>query len=271
MSVGSGSVKLLERFPMMVYSALVSILSSQREGSRHSWMMQAPPTSLHSLWSRSFTFKAFVRWQGGEYLFGGIDESKYAGSLTYVPIMRKAYRQVAIEGRFYNNQSQGQAAGGMTGAGTTLVIIGDAAVLVAHEEIEDVVYDSEVTSVLSVRADDTNRVSFAMYGGVFHVLPADLAYQEVGCGYCYSSIQGGRDDLWVLGDVFIKNNYCVFSQTTSPSIGIAPLPSSSLAMIIVTTLRILIYAVSDTSPHGATVRVVLSVSQGGKDGGVLSI
>ncbi|KAF9994899.1 hypothetical protein BGZ80_007660, partial [Entomortierella chlamydospora] len=62
-------------------------------------------------------------------------------------------------------------------------------------------------------------------GKTFNVPLADLAYEDLedGSGNCFSGIQGGQDDLWILGDVFIKNNYCVFSQTSSPSIGIAPL------------------------------------------------
>ncbi|KAF9904531.1 1,3-beta-glucanosyltransferase [Linnemannia zychae] len=163
--------------------------------------------------------------KGGEYLFGGIDESKYTGSLTYVPVTRKAYWQVAIEDMFYNGQSLGQAAEGIIDTGTTLVIIGDAAARAVHKGIEGAVHHSEAGWLVpcSVRSDTINRVSFGMGGGVFHVPLADLAYQEVGSGYCYSGIQGGRDDLWILGDVFLKNNYCVFSQTASPSIGIAPL------------------------------------------------
>ncbi|KAF9540828.1 1,3-beta-glucanosyltransferase [Mortierella hygrophila] len=45
--------------------------------------------------------------KGGEYLFGGIDSSKFAGSLTYVPVTRKAYWQVAIEDTLYNGQTLG--------------------------------------------------------------------------------------------------------------------------------------------------------------------
>jgi saccharopepsin len=34
---------------------------------------------------------------GGEAIFGGIDESAYKGSLTYAPVRRKAYWEVELE------------------------------------------------------------------------------------------------------------------------------------------------------------------------------
>ncbi|KAF9139943.1 hypothetical protein BG015_001844 [Linnemannia schmuckeri] len=163
--------------------------------------------------------------KGGEYLFGGIDSSKFTGSLIYVPVIRKAYWQVAIKDTLYNGQSLGQGGEGIIDTGTTLVIVDEAAAQAIHEGIDGALHDPEVGWLVpcSVRSDSANRVSFSMGGGAFHVPLADLAYQEVGSGYCYSGIQGGKYGLWILGDVFIKNNYCVFSQTTSPSIGIAPL------------------------------------------------
>lgn len=34
---------------------------------------------------------------GGEVLFGGVDDSAYTGDLTYVPLRRKAYWEVELE------------------------------------------------------------------------------------------------------------------------------------------------------------------------------
>ena len=35
---------------------------------------------------------------GGEAVFGGVDKSHYKGSITYVPVRRKAYWEVELEG-----------------------------------------------------------------------------------------------------------------------------------------------------------------------------
>ncbi|KAG0050324.1 hypothetical protein BGZ89_003881 [Linnemannia elongata] len=162
---------------------------------------------------------------GGEYLFGGVDTSKFTGPLKYVPVTRKGYWQVAIRDALFNGHSLNQASEGIIDTGTTLIIISNAAAAAVHDNIPNAVFESGNGWLVpcSIRDDNTQRVSFNMGGSDFHVALADLAYQDVGDGLCYSGIQGGQEDLWILGDVFIKNNYCVFSQTSSPSVGIAPI------------------------------------------------
>ncbi|KAF9960975.1 hypothetical protein BGZ72_005278 [Mortierella alpina] len=163
---------------------------------------------------------------GGEYLFGGIDSTKYSGSLTYVPVTKQGYWQVLIQDASFNGASLGQTSQGIIDTGTTLVIVGDAAAAAIHKKIPGSINDPNNGWLVPCSvSSSTANVGFAMGGKTFNVPVADLAYEDVGdgSGKCVSGIQGGQDGLWILGDVFIKNNYCVFSQTSSPSIGIAPL------------------------------------------------
>ncbi|KAF9132795.1 hypothetical protein BGW39_011279 [Mortierella sp. 14UC] len=163
---------------------------------------------------------------GGNYLFGGIDSTKYTGSLTYVPVTQKGYWQIHISDASFNGVSLGQASEGIIDTGTTLVIVGDAAASAIHKKIPGSVNDPNNGWLVPCSLKtNTGNVGFKMGGQTFNVPLADLAYEDMGdgSGNCFSGIQGGQDGLWILGDVFIKNNYCVFSQTSSPSIGIAPL------------------------------------------------
>ncbi|KAF8947451.1 hypothetical protein BGZ47_009077 [Haplosporangium gracile] len=82
--------------------------------------------------------------KGGEYPFGGIYSSKFTGSLTYIPVTRKAYRQVAIKDTLYNGQSLEQSAEGIIDTGTTLVIVDETATQAIHEGIDGVLHDSEM-------------------------------------------------------------------------------------------------------------------------------
>ena len=163
---------------------------------------------------------------GGEYLFGGIDSTKYTGSLTYVPVTQKGYWQVLVQDASYNGASLKQTSQGIVDTGTTLVIVGNAAAKAIHAKIAGSKNDPNNGWLVpcSVKSSTAN-VGFKLGGATFNVPVADLAYEDLGdgSGNCFSGIQGGQDGLWILGDVFIKNNYCVFSQTSSPSIGIAPL------------------------------------------------
>ncbi|KAH7060203.1 rhizopuspepsin 2 precursor [Linnemannia elongata] len=167
---------------------------------------------------------------GGEYLFGGINADRYTGSLTYINVSEKGYWQIPMSDITYNGASLGQAAEGIVDTGTTLVIIGTAAAKAVHQEIEGSVFTPATRTKRAYWAvpcslqSSTDNVGFELGGTIFNIPVADVAYEDLGdgSGLCYSGIQGGQDDLWILGDVFIKNNYCVFDQGATPRIGIAP-------------------------------------------------
>ncbi|KAF8959107.1 hypothetical protein BGZ46_001823 [Entomortierella lignicola] len=163
---------------------------------------------------------------GGSYLFGGIDSTKYSGSLTYVPVTTKGYWQILVQDASFNGVSLKQTSQGIVDTGTTLIIVGDAAAKAIHAKIPGSVNDPNNGWLVPCSVtSSTANVGFKLGGTTFNVPVADLAYEDLGdgSGNCFSGVQGGQDGLWILGDVFIKNNYCVFSQTSSPSIGIAPL------------------------------------------------
>ncbi|KAF9979447.1 hypothetical protein BGZ65_006557 [Modicella reniformis] len=168
---------------------------------------------------------------GGEYLFGGIDSTKLTGDLTYIKVSQRGYWQIPMDDITFNGSSLGQASEGIVDTGTTLVIIGDAAAKAVHDKIPGSVNtpatstDPAYWSVPCSLQTSTDNVGFTLGGTTFNVPVADVAYEDLGdgSGNCYSGIQGGQDDLWILGDVFIKNNYCVFDQGKIPRIGIAPL------------------------------------------------
>ncbi|KAF8935301.1 aspartic proteinase IV [Dissophora ornata] len=165
--------------------------------------------------------------KGGNFLFGAIDHTRYTGALTYVPVTRKGYWQVAIQGLSFNTKSLGQASEGIVDTGTTLIILGDAAAAAVHKNIKGAVNSAQDGGWLVPCSLTTSKdtISFKMGGKNFQVPLADLAWDPISTGSttCFSGVQGGQNDLWILGDVFIKNNYCVFDQSSTPSIGIAPL------------------------------------------------
>ena len=168
---------------------------------------------------------------GGEYLFGGIDSTKYTGDLTYINVSDKGYWQIPMDDITYNGKSLGQASEGSVDTGTTLVVISTAAAAAVHTSIPGAKFnpgtDTEEAywSVPCSLQKSTDNVGFTLGGKTFNIPVADVAYEDVGdnTGICYSGIQGGQDDLWILGDVFIKNNYCVFDQGATARIGVAPL------------------------------------------------
>ncbi|KAF9432831.1 hypothetical protein BGZ76_010261 [Entomortierella beljakovae] len=164
--------------------------------------------------------------KGGYYLFGGIDNSQFDGNLTYVPVTKEGYWQINISDIKFGGSSLGASSEGIIDTGTTLIVLSNTVAYQIHQNIPGAFYSSEAGGYL-VPCDltsSTGSISFTMGGQDFQVPLADFAWAPVTSGgeTCYSGVQGG-ENLWILGDVFIKNNYCVFDHSPAPSIGIAPL------------------------------------------------
>ncbi|KAF9206041.1 hypothetical protein BGZ49_003114 [Haplosporangium sp. Z 27] len=165
--------------------------------------------------------------KNGRYLFGAIDDSLYTGSLTYTPVTEVGYWQIAVNAVKVDSHSiTKKTSQAIIDTGTTLVIVSDSVAKSIHKYIKGAKDDqmNGWTVPCSVKNSKMN-VSFELGGKFFDVPVADLAYEPIedGSKTCVSGVQGGGDDLWVLGDVFIKNNYVVFDHSSKPRIGVAPL------------------------------------------------
>ncbi|KAG0253796.1 hypothetical protein BGZ95_006206 [Linnemannia exigua] len=163
----------------------------------------------------------------GHYLFGAIDDTKFTGNLTYVPVTEQGYWQITIQDVSFNGQSLNHTAEGIVDTGSTLIMVSDSVATSVHKHVKGSTFSQDYQGWLvpCAVANVTGSVSFTMAGKPFEVPVADLAWQAIteGSKTCFSGIQGGADGLWILGDVFIKNNYCVFDHSAKASIGIAPL------------------------------------------------
>ncbi|KAF9355278.1 Type I transmembrane sorting receptor [Mortierella sp. AD094] len=165
--------------------------------------------------------------KNGSYLFGAIDSSRYTGNLTYVPVTKQGYWQIHISNVKVQGKSLHMASEGIVDTGSSLLVLGDKVAAAIHKNIKGSRLSKEIggwTLPCSV-GKSKGSISFTLGGKDFQVPLADLTYTPIAAGSktCYSGVQGGENDLWILGDVFIKNNYCVFDHSAKASIGIAPL------------------------------------------------
>jgi saccharopepsin len=61
---------------------------------------------------------------GGEAIFGGVDESAYTGKLEYVPIRRKGYWEVELEKiGFGDEELELENTGAAIDTGTSLIVM----------------------------------------------------------------------------------------------------------------------------------------------------
>ncbi|KAH0621084.1 hypothetical protein JD844_022108 [Phrynosoma platyrhinos] len=133
--------------------------------------------------------------QGGSFvMFGGIDSSYYSGNLNWVPLSSETYWQITVDSITMNGQSIA-----CNGGCQAIVDTG--------------------TSLL---AGPPNGIANIQY----YIGASQSSSGETQQGYCLSGFQSitiptQSGDLWILGDVFIRQYYSVFDRANN-QVGLAP-------------------------------------------------
>ncbi|RUS17872.1 rhizopuspepsin 6 precursor [Endogone sp. FLAS-F59071] len=157
---------------------------------------------------------------GGEYVFGGYDQSKISGSLTAVPVDNsQGFWGITVDSLSVAGTSVGSFSG-IIDTGTTLLLLTNdvASNLASQLSATD---NGDGTYTISCDASTLSDLTFSIGGGSFTIPAADLIFQNSGSS-CTAGFGYNNMNFAILGDVFIKNNYVVFDQST-PQVHIAPL------------------------------------------------
>ncbi|KAF9940635.1 hypothetical protein BGZ65_006478 [Modicella reniformis] len=152
---------------------------------------------------------------GGEYRFGGYDPERFEGEITWVPVTVKRYWQVKCDGLFFGDVDLEHKSDVIIDTGTTLVVVPTPVAQSIHAQIPGAMYDEThgwiVPNTPEVAA--LRGVQLVLNGVKFDVVMKDIMRERVHgkSGYVYSGITSNdRIPIWILGDVFIKENYCIF-------------------------------------------------------------
>ncbi|KAF9585637.1 1,3-beta-glucanosyltransferase [Lunasporangiospora selenospora] len=179
----------------------------------------------------------------GEFMFGSIDTSRFEGELTFLPIVTPSqYWQVRVDGVQVNGEDMGIEGETIIDTGTTLVVMPTNAAKKVNRAI-GAKWDPWEGWILRCDSNREGTIDFIMGGKTFSIRRRDLVREHVqksrngkdkkfGHGHgkdktadgpmCYSAVTASPGEVMVFGDVFIRNNYCVF-DVGHQSIGIAPL------------------------------------------------
>lgn len=159
-------------------------------------------------------------------IFGDIDSSYYSGSLNWVPVSVEGYWQITVDSITMNGESIACSDGcqAIVDTGTSLL----AGPTTAISNIQSYIGASEDSSgevVISCSSiDSLPDIVFTINGVQYPVPPS--AYILQSNGICSSGFEGmdistSSGDLWILGDVFIRQYFTVFDRGNN-QIGLAP-------------------------------------------------
>ncbi|XP_062396468.1 pepsin A-like [Sardina pilchardus] len=150
---------------------------------------------------------------GSVVLFGEIDSQYYTGSLKWVPLTSETYWQIKMDSVTINGNVVACAGGcqAIVDTGTSLIVgpSNDISNMNAWVGASTDQYGD--ATVTCGNTQNMPEVTFTLNGYAF-TLPAS-AYVSQGYGSCSTGFgNGGSDQLWILGDVFIRQFYTVFDR-----------------------------------------------------------
>ncbi|XP_049745710.1 pepsin A-1-like [Elephas maximus indicus] len=160
---------------------------------------------------------------GSVVIFGGIDSSYYTGSLNWVPVSYEGYWQITLDSVSINGESVAcsDTCQAIIDTGTSLLAGPTTAIANIQEYLG--LGDSSEEEVSCSTADSLPNIVFTINGVQYPVSPSSYIVEEDQS--CVVGLEGMDLDtysgeLWILGDVFIRQYYTVFDRANN-QVGLA--------------------------------------------------
>ncbi|XP_062398091.1 pepsin A-like [Sardina pilchardus] len=150
---------------------------------------------------------------GSVVLFGEIDPQFYTGSFTWVPLTSETYWQIKLDSVTIDGYVVACADGcqAIVDTGTSLVV-GPSSDMSRLIDWIGATTDQHGDALVSCEnVNNMPDVTFNINGQAF-TLPASAYVSEVGGGCMAGFGNGGTQQLWILGDVFIRQFYTIFDR-----------------------------------------------------------
>uniref|UniRef100_A0A3B4YBL9 pepsin A n=2 Tax=Seriola lalandi dorsalis TaxID=1841481 RepID=A0A3B4YBL9_SERLL len=150
--------------------------------------------------------------QGSVVTFGGIDSNHYYGSITWIPLSNELYWQITVDSVTVNGQVVACNGGcqAIVDTGTSMIVGPQSSI----SSINSYVGASSQNGDSVVNCNNIGQmpdVTFHIHGQEF-TLPASAYVRQSQYYGCRTGFSGGGDSLWILGDVFIRHYFAVFSR-----------------------------------------------------------
>ncbi|XP_004446527.1 pepsin A [Dasypus novemcinctus] len=163
---------------------------------------------------------------GSVVIFGGIDSSYYTGELNWIPLSSEGYWQITVDSITMNGEAIACSGGcqAIVDTGTSL-LSGPTSAIANIQSYIGATQSSNGEMVVSCSAINSLPDMVFTINGVQYPVPPS-AYILQSQQECTSGLQGmdiptASGDLWILGDVFIRQYFVVFDRGNN-QVGLAP-------------------------------------------------
>ncbi|KAG8917392.1 Vacuolar protease A [Tulasnella sp. 417] len=151
---------------------------------------------------------------GGEAVFGGIDDSHYTGKITYVPVRRRAYWEVELEKvRFGDEELELENTGAAIDTGTSLIALPSDIAEMLNAQIGATRSWNGQYTVPCEKVPSLPDLTFYFGGKPFPIKATDYILNVQNT--CISAFTGMDinlpwGSLWIVGDVFLRRYFTVY-------------------------------------------------------------
>uniref|UniRef100_A0A8C6V4N9 pepsin A n=1 Tax=Naja naja TaxID=35670 RepID=A0A8C6V4N9_NAJNA len=163
--------------------------------------------------------------KGSFVMFGGIDDTYFTGNLNWVPVSVEYYWEITLDSITFNGQTIACSGGcqAIIDTGTSLLAgpPNDIA------KIQKLISSQDSSGQYIINCNTINELPDIVFtiNGIQYPVPASAYIRQVRSfqSYCTSGFENMffHSDLWTLGDIFIRQYYCVFDRANN-QIGLAP-------------------------------------------------
>ncbi|GME84590.1 unnamed protein product [Ambrosiozyma monospora] len=151
---------------------------------------------------------------GGIFTIGGVDKSKFTGEITWLPVRRKAYWEVKLDGlRLGDEYANLEGYGAAIDTGTPLMTLPSQLAEILNAEIGAEKSGSGAYTIDCSKRDSLPDLSFNFDGYNFTISPFDYIFEE--SGSCFSAVMpldfpDRIGPMAVIGDAFLIKYYSVY-------------------------------------------------------------
>ncbi|EJD01470.1 aspartic peptidase A1 [Fomitiporia mediterranea MF3/22] len=153
---------------------------------------------------------------GGEAVFGGIDESAYSGKINYAPVRRKAYWEVELpKVAFGDDVLELENTGAAIDTGTSLIALPSDVAEMLNAQIGATKSWNGQYTVDCKKVPDLPDFTLWFNGQAYPLKGSDYILEVQGT--CISSFTGldinvPGGSLWIIGDVFLRRYFTVYDH-----------------------------------------------------------
>lgn len=158
--------------------------------------------------------------EGSVVVFGGIDESYYTGAITWIPLTSATYWQIKMDSVTINGNVAACSGGcqAIIDTGTSMVVGPTSDISNMNSWVGASTDQYGDATVNCQNIQNMPELVFTLNGHAFTV-PASAYVSQSSYG-CNTGFSGSNSQLWILGDVFIRQFYVIF-DSQNKNIGLA--------------------------------------------------